>query len=96
MCCQWFLRIVRPTGKFAGRVLLHPSYCSIQAEWFLGSNVKILPRGYGSAEARVASPYDPHDREHYKLRSENITEFLDISKGDSIDAIIQPVSAPLR
>ena len=93
---QWFLRVVRPAGRFSGRIFLHPSYCSIQAEWFLGPNVKILPRGYGSTEARVASSYNPDDREHYKLTSHNITEFLDVNKGDSIDAITQPVSAPLR
>ena len=94
--CQWFLRVVRPTGRFSGRVLLHPSYCSIQAEWFLGPNVKMLSPGYGCAEGWVGLPYDPYDLEHYKLKSENITEFLDINKGDSIDAIVQAVSTLLR
>ena len=71
---------------------LPPFIVHMQAERFLGPNIGIHSLGYGSAEAWVGSPYKPQDLEHYKLNNESITEFLDISKDDSIDSIAQSVS----
>ncbi|KAH7884904.1 GH3 auxin-responsive promoter [Phlebopus sp. FC_14] len=55
-----------------------------QAKWWLGPTCHIISRAFAAGECFVATPYDPMNLNQYKLTRDDIVEFLDVSKDESI------------
>ncbi|KAG9312552.1 GH3 auxin-responsive promoter [Chiua virens] len=59
------------------------------ARSFLGSNIRIRARGYGSTEAWIGSPYNPLEPNQFKSTDKNVIEFLDVNKSSRISSLAQ-------
>lgn len=60
----------------------------------MGPDIDILALRYATTETLIALPYNPLELNKFKPISEIIIEFLDISKSDSIDSLVQIVGGP--
>ncbi|KIO10342.1 hypothetical protein M404DRAFT_21304 [Pisolithus tinctorius Marx 270] len=56
----------------------------------LGSDVQLRSLGFHSSETHVATVYDPSDLNLFKATSQDIIEYLDVTKAENASSIVPP------
>ncbi|KIK22725.1 hypothetical protein PISMIDRAFT_679942 [Pisolithus microcarpus 441] len=58
--------------------------------FYSGPDVQLCGLGFATSEAYIATVYDPSDLNLFKVTSEDIIEYLDVTKEENVSGIVPP------